>query len=300
MQTHPTTGCASRPWIPEGATSHEVKIVVGHRFYEAVVTRDWRALRTLLRDDATWTLPGESAVSGTFIGAEAIVEHVRRIAGYGVRFELLHVLVSRDHLALDLHNTGSRADASLDEHLATVLRLREGRIAEIETYLSDVPGMNAFFSLSNTTTTKETAMSATTSVLYQTSARATGGRDGNATTLDGAFNVKLATPRELGGPGGDGNNPEQLFAAGYAACFLNGLKLLARQASVPFSNDATVTSTVGVGPRADGGFALNIAMRVSIPGMPREQAEALVRQADAVCPYSHAVRGNVPVAFTVE
>jgi len=134
------------PFALDGpTTSHEGKIALGRRFYDSLVARDWRALRALLADDATWTLPGASAVSGTLAGADAVVEHVQRIASYGVRFELLHVLVSRDHVALSLHNTAHRDGVALDEHLATVLRSRAGRIVEIETYLSDVAGMNAFF-----------------------------------------------------------------------------------------------------------------------------------------------------------
>jgi Ohr subfamily peroxiredoxin len=95
-------------------------------------------------------------------------------------------------------------------------------------------------------------------VLYETSARATGGRDGHAATLDGSLDVKLTTPKELGGPGGDGNNPEQLFAAGYAACFLNAMKFIALKSRSSFPADASVTATVGIGPNADGGFGLAI------------------------------------------
>ncbi|MFB9836280.1 hypothetical protein [Actinoallomurus acaciae] len=89
----------------------------------------------------TWTLPGDNTVSGT----DAVVRHAQKIAGYGLDFELLHVLVSRENVALSLHNTARRDDAVLDEYLSTVCRLRDGKITDIETYLSDVPGMNAFF-----------------------------------------------------------------------------------------------------------------------------------------------------------
>ena len=92
-------------------------------------------------------------------------------------------------------------------------------------------------------------------VLYKTSAKATGGRDGQAGTLDGTLNVKLATPKELGGAGGAGNNPEQLFAAGYAACFIGAMKFVASQGGPKVPADASVTSTVGIGPRSEGGFA---------------------------------------------
>jgi Ohr subfamily peroxiredoxin len=136
-------------------------------------------------------------------------------------------------------------------------------------------------------------------VLYRTSARATGGRDGHSATLDGALDVKLTTPKELGGAGGDGVNPEQLFAAGYAACFLGALKLVASKSGVKVSSDAAVTSTVGIGPRAAGGFGLEIALAVSLPGIAREQAEGLVAKAHEVCPYSNATRNNVDVKLSV-
>lgn len=139
------TDGAGRQARCDQTTNDDTKVALGRRFYAALVAGDWPGLRALLGDEATWTLPGESAVSGTVVGADAIVEQVRRIAGYGVRFELVRVLVGRDHLALSLHNTARRGEIALDEHLATVCRLREGRIVEIETYLSNVPGMNAFF-----------------------------------------------------------------------------------------------------------------------------------------------------------
>lgn len=137
-------------------------------------------------------------------------------------------------------------------------------------------------------------------VLYRTSARATGGRDGHSATLDGAVDVKLATPKELGGAGGTGVNPEQLFATGYAACFLGAMKFVASQgggARVPA--DATVTATVGIGPRSEGGFGLEIALAVALPGVDRNAAEALVAKAHEVCPYSNATRNNVDVKLSV-
>lgn len=122
-------------------TAHDL----GRRFHAALITGDWPAIRALLHDDATWTLPGDNTISGTVVGADAVVDRARKIASYGLSFELLHVLVSRENMALSLHNTAQRPDAVLDEYLTTVCRLRDGRIADIETYLSDVPGMNAFF-----------------------------------------------------------------------------------------------------------------------------------------------------------
>jgi Ohr subfamily peroxiredoxin len=144
---------------------------------------------------------------------------------------------------------------------------------------------------------RETDMSV--NVLYKTSAKATGGRDGTAATLDGALDVKLATPKELGGGGGPGNNPEQLFAAGYAACFIGAMKFVASQGGPKVPADATVTSTVGIGPRSEGGFGLDIDLAVSLPGVAKADAEALVAKAHQVCPYSNATRGNVDVRLTV-
>ncbi|MEV4923771.1 nuclear transport factor 2 family protein [Streptomyces roseoverticillatus] len=118
---------------------------LGRRFHAALITGDWPAIRSMLHDDATWSLPGDNTISGTVVGADAVVERAQKIASYGLSFELLHVLVSRENMALSLHNTAQRPDAVLDEYLTTVCRLRDGRIAGIETYLSDVPGMNAFF-----------------------------------------------------------------------------------------------------------------------------------------------------------
>ena len=139
-----------------------------------------------------------------------------------------------------------------------------------------------------------------TDVKYKTSATATGGRDGSSKTEDGSLDVKLTTPKELGGGGGEGNNPEQLFAAGYAACFLGAMKFAASQggtAKVP--NDANVKATVGIGPRSEGGFGLDVQLDVSLPGVPREQAQELVEKAHQVCPYSNATRDNIPVRLNV-
>jgi Ohr subfamily peroxiredoxin len=137
-------------------------------------------------------------------------------------------------------------------------------------------------------------------VRYTTAATATGGRDGRAATKDGSFDVKLATPKELGGAGGPGNNPEQLFAAGYAACFLGAMKFVASQGGgVKVPQDTTVTATVGIGPRSEGGFGIDVGLEISLPGVPRPDAEALVEKAHQVCPYSNATRNNVPVRLKV-
>jgi Ohr subfamily peroxiredoxin len=136
-------------------------------------------------------------------------------------------------------------------------------------------------------------------VLYRTSARATGGRDGHSATLDGAVDVKLSIPKELGGPGGTGVNPEQLFATGYAACFLGAMKFVASQGGPKVPADTTVTATVGIGPRSEGGFGLDIALEISTPGLARAEAEELVAKAHQVCPYSNATRNNVDVRLSV-
>jgi osmotically inducible protein OsmC len=139
-----------------------------------------------------------------------------------------------------------------------------------------------------------------TQVLYTTEATATGGRDGRAVVRDNALDVKLATPKELGGAGGEGNNPEQLFAAGYSACFLGAMKFVASQGdSAKVPNDTTVTATVGIGPRSEGGFGIDVALAVSLPGVDRAAAEDLVHKAHQVCPYSNATRGNIDVRLTV-
>src|SRR5579862_9857327 len=116
-------------------------------------------------------------------------------------------------------------------------------------------------------------------VLYRTTAVATGGRDGKAATQDGSFEVRLATPKELGGAGGPGNNPEQLFAAGYSACFLGAMKFVASQGGPKVPADTTVTATVGIGPRAEGGFGIEVALAIKLPGLPAADAKALVDKA---------------------
>lgn len=136
-------------------------------------------------------------------------------------------------------------------------------------------------------------------VLYKTSARATGGRDGRSATLDGSLDVKLTTPKELGGAGGEGNNPEQLFAAGYAACFIGAMKFVGSQTGVKVPADTAITSTVGIGPRSEGGFGLTVALAIELPGLERKVAEELVEKAHQVCPYSNATRGNIDVQLSI-
>jgi len=136
-------------------------------------------------------------------------------------------------------------------------------------------------------------------VLYTTQATAIGGRDGRATTKDGSLDVKLTTPKELGGPGGPGNNPEQLFAAGYAACFIGAMKFVSSQGGPKFPQDASVTASVGIGPRSEGGFGLVVGLAVSLPGISSSSANSLVEKAHQVCPYSNATRNNVDVKLEV-
>ncbi|WP_343315664.1 organic hydroperoxide resistance protein [Brucella sp. BE17] len=137
-------------------------------------------------------------------------------------------------------------------------------------------------------------------ILYTTQSTATGGRTGSAKTADGRLSVVLDTPKELGGQGGEGTNPEQLFASGYAACFLGALKFVAAKEKVSISPDSTVTATVGIGPREDGGgFGLDVALEIALPGVEKDNAQALVDAAHIVCPYSHATRGNLDVRLSV-
>jgi len=135
------------------------------------------------------------------------------------------------------------------------------------------------------------------SAIYSTEARAVGGRAGHVETPDGLLSVDLALPREMGGPGG-ATNPEQLFAAGYAACFENAVRFVAGQQKVPLKG-AAVTARVSVHRRAEGGFQLGISLEAEIEGLDQDAAEALVASAHRVCPYSNATRGNVDVGITV-
>ncbi len=136
------------------------------------------------------------------------------------------------------------------------------------------------------------------SILYSAQATAVGGREGRATSSDRALDVILSTPAELGGTGGKGTNPEQMFAAGYAGCFLGAVKYVARQEGISIPDEASVTGRVGIG-QVSTGFAIDVALTISLPGVPGEQAEDLVRKAHVVCPYSHATRNNVNVSLAV-
>lgn len=136
---------------------------------------------------------------------------------------------------------------------------------------------------------------------YTATATATGGRQGTARSSDGALDVNLSTPRELGGAGGPGTNPEQLFAAGYSACFIGAMKAVSARLKKPLPAEVSITSDVGIGPMTGkpGAFGIAVAMRISVPGMDRAELEALVAQAHEVCPYSNATRGNIDVTLTI-
>ena len=136
-------------------------------------------------------------------------------------------------------------------------------------------------------------------VLYTAQATATGGRDGRATSSDGVLNVQLSTPRELGGAGGPGTNPEQLFAAGYSACFLSALKYVSGKEKVALPAETNITGRVGIG-QIPTGFGIQVELRIAAPGLPRETVQALVEKAHIVCPYSNATRGNIDVNLIVE
>ena len=135
-------------------------------------------------------------------------------------------------------------------------------------------------------------------VLYKAHAKATGGRDGRAVTSDNILDVKLTTPKELGGAGAVGSNPEQLFAAGYAACFIGAMKFVAGVKKVKLPDDLSISSTVGIG-KIPGGFGIEVDLAVSAPGMDKADVEAIVEAAHHVCPYSNATRNNIDVRLTV-
>lgn len=136
-------------------------------------------------------------------------------------------------------------------------------------------------------------------VIYKTDATATGGRDGTARSDDGSVDVRLVVPKEMGGPGGIGANPERLFAAGYSACFLGAMKAVSGKEGVQVPADATVKAEIGFGPRSEGGYGITADLAVNLPGVEREAGERLIRAAHEVCPYSNATRGNIDVGLTL-
>ena len=134
--------------------------------------------------------------------------------------------------------------------------------------------------------------------LYTATATATGGRDGRAVSSDGFLDVNLTTPRELGGAGGEATNPEQLFAAGYSACFIGALKAVGGMQKIAIPQDVAVDAEVDLGP-ITGGYGIAVRLQVHLPGMDRAAAQALVDAAHKVCPYSNATRGNIDVTITL-
>ena len=135
--------------------------------------------------------------------------------------------------------------------------------------------------------------------LYTASATAHGGRNGTVESSDGILDLDLTMPKEMGGPGDEGaTNPEQLFAAGYSACFENALRRVARRQKKNLSEDTSITANVGIG-RDGNGFGLKVELIGHIPGLLREEAEALMHDAHQVCPYSKATRGNIEVELSL-
>ncbi|KRW68650.1 organic hydroperoxide resistance protein [Stutzerimonas stutzeri] len=135
--------------------------------------------------------------------------------------------------------------------------------------------------------------------LYTATVTTTGGRDGRALSSDGALDVNLSTPRELGGQGGEATNPEQLFAAGYSACFIGAMKFIAGQQKQALPAETAVTANVGIG-QIPGGFGLEVELQISLPGLDRNLAQSLIDAAHQVCPYSNATRGNIDVRLVLK
>ena len=140
-------------------------------------------------------------------------------------------------------------------------------------------------------------------ILYTAAATSTGGREGTSETSDGRIKLTLSTPKGLGGNDGPGTNPEQLFAAGYAACFIGAMKFVSGQEKITLPVDTTIEGVVGIGPFGAGatpeGFNIAVELKISVPGMDKAAVEALVEKTHKVCPYSNATRGNIDVTLTV-
>ncbi|MEB3766214.1 organic hydroperoxide resistance protein [Acinetobacter sp. MD2] len=135
-------------------------------------------------------------------------------------------------------------------------------------------------------------------VVYVAKAKATGGRDGRATSDDGVLDIQLGVPKEMGGAGGAATNPEQLFAAGYSACFLGAMKFVAGRDKISMPKDAFIEGEVGIGPIPTG-FSIEVTLNVHLAGLTQEEADKLVQAAHIVCPYSNATRGNIDVTLNV-
>ena len=136
--------------------------------------------------------------------------------------------------------------------------------------------------------------------LYYAHGHATGGRTGEGASDDGRVSVQLSTPKELGGDGGPGTNPEQLFSIGYSACFLGAMKFVAGKEKITLPHEAKVSAEIGIGPRDDGtGFGITAALTITAPGVEKSVLEDLVQKAHIVCPYSNAIHKTVDVKLTV-
>ncbi|MEG3109453.1 MULTISPECIES: organic hydroperoxide resistance protein [unclassified Pantoea] len=135
-------------------------------------------------------------------------------------------------------------------------------------------------------------------VVYRAKAKATGGRDGRATSSDGVLDVKLGVPKEMGGAGGEVTNPEQLFAAGYSACFLGAMKFVAGRDKISMPKDAWIEGEVGIGPIPNG-FGIEATLNIHLPEMDEAEAKKLVDAAHIVCPYSNATRNNIDVTLNI-
>jgi len=134
---------------------------------------------------------------------------------------------------------------------------------------------------------------------YHTSATATGGgRDGKTALKDGTLSLQLVVPKELGGPGGDGANPEKLFALGYSACYLGAMRVAAQQLKTKVPDGTTVTADIGIGPRSEGGFGITAALDVYLPGMEESEAHKLTETTHNICPYSNAIKASVDIKTT--
>ena len=135
---------------------------------------------------------------------------------------------------------------------------------------------------------------------YKTTATATGGgRDGKTSLADGTMALQLTVPKELGGPGGDGANPEKLFALGYSACFLGAMRVAAGQTNIKIPEGTEVTATIGIGPRSEGGFGITAALDVKLPGLTADAAQKLVDVTHGICPYSNAIKASVDVKTSI-
>lgn len=138
-------------------------------------------------------------------------------------------------------------------------------------------------------------------IVYTATATSTGGRDGRSISSDEKLSVKLSTPKELGGAGGEGTNPEQLFAAGYSACFIGAIKVVAGSKKIRLAKEPEVTAQVGIGQNPKGaGFTIDVQLNISLPELDEATKRTLVEEAHQVCPYSNATRGNVNVELVID